>query len=558
MKKITIFVAILLLGIVLRFLWLDSIPNNLTMDEVNNGYTAYSLLKTGNDEWGQRLPILFRSVGDFKPPILIYLTVPSVAIFGLNEFAVRFPVALLSLIAMIVVYFLSKKHLFSQSPKWVHFFNMFLFATSPWMIIYSRSGYEAIVALSFFLINIYLLLEYFDNRKPILLFLSLLFAFLSAFTYHSFKLLVPLMNLALIALSWKQVLHIGQEIRKNKLIFSLILTFFILATIFFIKFFIFGPGSVRAKMVFISVDFEFNIALMERIRELSYGILNLPMLIFFWFKRYLDYFTPNFYLYSGSELTIPGHPGAGVTGIAVYILFLSGLARVLFSNSKDQTVSKKAKFILIIWLLFGFLPASLANNIQQPLRSVGASPSVLLISGMGLLTLVEILKNKLIRNLAILILLGIFTLDYIRFADFYLIHYPQELSEYRHYGWKQMYEYVSKVKDQYDNIYVDPRYGSIGRTTYSIPHLYFLFYSKYDPQTFQSSPLRKEFIGDFDKFKFLDIDWQGINKQGVNLYVASPWSFPDILKKDPYILYEVKFLNGVPALYAISNQNLPK
>lgn len=43
---------IFVLAVLLRFLYIDTIPNNLTMDEVNNGYTAYSLLKTGHDEWG--------------------------------------------------------------------------------------------------------------------------------------------------------------------------------------------------------------------------------------------------------------------------------------------------------------------------------------------------------------------------------------------------------------------------------------------------------------------------------------------------------------------------
>lgn len=123
---------IFVLAVLLRFLYIDTIPNNLTMDEVNNGYTAYSLLKTGHDEWGNFLPFSFRSVGDYKPPILIYLTVPSIALFGLNEFSVRFPVALASLFSLLFTFLLSKKFLFAKQPLWFHLFVLFLFATSPW------------------------------------------------------------------------------------------------------------------------------------------------------------------------------------------------------------------------------------------------------------------------------------------------------------------------------------------------------------------------------------------------------------------------------------------
>src|SRR4030042_566937 len=88
-------VIIFLIALLFRFYKLSSYPVSLSMDEVAIGYNAYSILKTGKDEWGQKLPLAFKSVGDYKPPVDIYLTVPSVWVFGLNEFGVRFPVALL-------------------------------------------------------------------------------------------------------------------------------------------------------------------------------------------------------------------------------------------------------------------------------------------------------------------------------------------------------------------------------------------------------------------------------------------------------------------------------
>jgi len=87
-------VLILFIAALLRLGNLGGNPPGLTPDEAALGYNAYSILKTGRDEYGQILPVVFKSFGDYKPELYVYLTVPSVAIFGLTEFAVRFPSAL--------------------------------------------------------------------------------------------------------------------------------------------------------------------------------------------------------------------------------------------------------------------------------------------------------------------------------------------------------------------------------------------------------------------------------------------------------------------------------
>ena len=52
--------------------------------------------------------ILFLPSGDYKPPLYIYAVVPSIWVFGLNEFAVRFPSAIAGTLLVIVTYFLIK------------------------------------------------------------------------------------------------------------------------------------------------------------------------------------------------------------------------------------------------------------------------------------------------------------------------------------------------------------------------------------------------------------------------------------------------------------------
>src|SRR3989338_992125 len=108
-KKLTIWL-IIIFGAVLRLWGLGGNPPGLYWDEVSLGWNAYSILKTGLDEHGRFLPIdTFFAFGDYKPPLYIYAVVPSIWIFGLNEFAVRFPSALAGTLLIVVTYLITKE-----------------------------------------------------------------------------------------------------------------------------------------------------------------------------------------------------------------------------------------------------------------------------------------------------------------------------------------------------------------------------------------------------------------------------------------------------------------
>src|SRR3989344_7497886 len=123
-------IPILLLSAFLRFYQLGSVPSGFINDEAAFGFNAYSLLKTGRDEFGQVWPVIFHSFGEGKLPVYIYLTMPSVAIFGLNEFAVRLPSAIFGVLTVWVV------------SRWSLLAALVL-ATMPWHIHFSRAAFEA-------------------------------------------------------------------------------------------------------------------------------------------------------------------------------------------------------------------------------------------------------------------------------------------------------------------------------------------------------------------------------------------------------------------------------
>ena len=53
-------ILILILAAVLRFYQLGQNPPSLDWDETAHGYNAYSILKTGRDEYGYKFPLYFR------------------------------------------------------------------------------------------------------------------------------------------------------------------------------------------------------------------------------------------------------------------------------------------------------------------------------------------------------------------------------------------------------------------------------------------------------------------------------------------------------------------
>src|SRR5689334_17239058 len=109
-------ILLTLIAAILRFYRLTDTPPSLNWDETSHGYNAFSILKTGKDEWGFSLPLIFRAFGDYKLPVYIYLTVIPVWLFGLTPFAVRFISVLAGILAIPGIYLLASE-LFNNFPS---------------------------------------------------------------------------------------------------------------------------------------------------------------------------------------------------------------------------------------------------------------------------------------------------------------------------------------------------------------------------------------------------------------------------------------------------------
>src|SRR5258708_36081811 len=93
--------GIIILAALLRLWQLGNVPISPDWDEAALGYNAYSIMHTGRDEYGKFLPIVLRSFDDYKPALYSNLAIPSIEIFGLNVFSVRFPSAIFVILAVL-------------------------------------------------------------------------------------------------------------------------------------------------------------------------------------------------------------------------------------------------------------------------------------------------------------------------------------------------------------------------------------------------------------------------------------------------------------------------
>ena len=193
MKNNLIIFLIIILAFFLRIYKITSIPPSLNWDETSIGYNAYSVLKTGRDEWGQFMPVHFKSFGEYKLPAQIYASIPAIAIFGLNDFGVRITPVVYGTMTILLLYFLVFE-IFKR--KDISFLSSFLLAVSPWHIQLTRASFESSFSLFWFILGVWLLIKGLKNGKWLVV--SMIPFVISVYTYNTARVFTPLFYLSFI------------------------------------------------------------------------------------------------------------------------------------------------------------------------------------------------------------------------------------------------------------------------------------------------------------------------------------------------------------------------
>lgn len=532
-----ILLAILVLASLLRFWAIGQNPPSLTWDEAAWGYNAYSLGIDGRDEFGRFLPIAYlESFGDYKPPMYAYLDIIPIKIFGLNEFAVRFPSALFGVLTVLLTYFLVKE-IFQNSKfknQYAIVSSLFL-ALSPWHIMLSRAAFEANVS-SFFIVSgvLFFLKGVRSNGK--LLTLSFICFVLSMYTFNTARVVSPLIGILLVCLFRKKLFNLKKEFLVAAIL-SLIL-FLPLAR------FLTSPGaSLRFREVNIFSDIgeidlsnseikNDNNAFFSKIIHNRRFIYSIDYL-----KHYFDNLSPNFLFGTGD-----GNPKFSIQEVGQLYLWdlpFLVLGLILIFRKKEGYW-----YILPLWLILAIIPAATARETPHALRTETTLPTFQIFVAYGLvnvfynLKLREKLKNSLVFLFALLLFI-----NFLYFIHGLFVHYPKEFSGEWQYGYKDSINYVSKIAGDYKQINVT---DVLGR-----PYIYYLFYGKVDPREFRKTVIitRDPLFGfvtvdGFSKYRF-GRNLDKLSKGKGNLYVAPP-SYG--ISKKSKVLKTFYLLNGDPVL----------
>lgn len=395
MNKKILISLILLLALVLRFWEFGNIPAGIYVDEAARGVNAYSLLKTGKDEYGKQFPVMMRSFGTYSSALYDYLTIVPVFFLGLNEVSVR----LISLISgMLLVGFV------------IWQFGLLLgliIAITPIFVFTSRIAYEPNLGLALLVIGSVLTFKTTRNAK--LLLISFPILSLSAYGYHAERFLALIIILFLTVKFWK-------KLPRNIVLISLILALAIQIPIFLVSF----TEGAYARLAGLSVEGT----IIDRV--LSFITL------------YIAYFSPD-NLFSRPD----PDPQRSFVDLSVFYwwMFIPFMFGILIFLKEKRWREINDQYFLVL-LLFSPIIGALTKDYFSTFRVLPFFLTIAWIISLGLRLLV---KSKYIYLLLVLISV----------LELYpnLVLLKHERSQNWNYEYKNLYEVLSNYNDK--NIIID-------------------------------------------------------------------------------------------------------
>lgn len=537
-KKILIFlILIVTIASILRLSGLGKVPASPDWDEVALGYNAYSIMQTGRDEYGKFLPIILRSFDDYKPALYIYFTIPSIAIFGLNIFAVRLPSVIFG-ISMVIGTFFLVKELFKKNN--LALLSAFLLAISPWHIQFSRIAFESNVGTS---LNIFGILFFLKGlKKPWFLILSALIMGLNVYMYQSEKVFVPLVLIALVYIFRKQFFAINKKYIIASLVILVIISLPLLHFTLTNK-----EALARARGVSIFSDqtlVERNAQKLVRDRKNKDNLgLILDNRRVEYAKNvvsgYLSHFDLNWLFITG-DIARHHAPNMGLMYLWELPFLLIGIYS-LSAGKYSKIFDKKERLFILLWFLLVPVPASITSGAPHAVRALHFLPILQILTAIGVISAFQKISNFTIRYAIFTLFFLFFIFNFLYYLNQYFVQQNYYTSEDWQYGYEKAIPITLKNQDKYEKIVVS------NQAPLDQSYMFFLFYLKYPSSLYQEET--KNSSGGFrenhkfGKYEFRPIVWEKEDKS-FNLFVGKPNDFAP----NANVLETVHYLDGKEAI----------
>lgn len=483
---------VLILAILLRTLNLGTLPATFFEDEVLSGYLGRYLWETGTDLYGNSWPLLyFNKFGDYYIILPMYLDGLSTYLFGMTWFATRLPTAILGSLAVVPVTILA---FWTFHSRKIAFLAGLMMAIAPWHIVLSRATTESVIEMTVILTSLVFLIFGWQKGKAGWLILSLVIAILAYFTYHTARIIMPLLWLGGLVIFWSQIMSSRwlKIISFGGLTSLIILTLFIASTPW-------GKGRFEQTSIFGDQS-----GVLARNQELIYSLGNNSVItarIFHnkitafgraYVSQYLSYFSP-LYLFTdqGWLDTRYAVPQAGPLLLTFGLLMLTLLIPIKTQLPKNQ----KMVWFLTWMLLITVVPASLTIIESPSIRR-----SVLMVVPLSIFVAYAFYRSWWIRvgRLPLTIFLTIILLlEAINFGFLYARQNDSFSSFYRSDGLPQLAEFLVDQSSSYDEMIVPNRQ--------TLPVYYLFAKQDYDPSWGDQFGFNFA-IDRMDKITFVDTD----------------------------------------------------
>lgn len=515
--------AIFVIVFFLRFYQLGAVPFGLYQDESAIGYNAYSILTTGKDEYGRSLPVYFKSFGDYKLPVYIYATVGSVALFGLNEFAVRFPSALFGSLSVIIFYLFVN---LLTKRKNIALIATALLAVNPWALHYNRATFEVSISLFFFILGALFLLIYFTKRQAGSFLFGTICFIIALYSYNLTRLLAPFLYIACLLFFTRAKEDKNSLSKKEFIVTAVISVIFLLP---FFASFLGSEGVTSAKGTLITSSAVVQAPLLEqRSYMMSFPFLakiffNIPVLtVWTYLQNITAYLSASFFFLVGSS-----HGNHSIGNVGYFYLFeLPFIVTGFFIFMQEK---KTWQLFLLTWMVIIIFVAALTRDVPHATRSFFLLVPLEIMSGVGFMAVFHWWKRMKIYWMKIgFIVMGSLLILYngvYYFASYY-IRFPIEYAKQWRSEDKQVSFFIRDNEQKYNKIIFDDPAGFM--------YTSYLFFAKYPAQVFQQSVVREKddsegfskvlSFGD-GKFIFKTVDWQKDYKPGV-LIITTPQRKP--------------------------------
>ncbi len=478
-KDTLLFIALFVVGVLVRVVCFGIVPGGLNQDEAFAGYEAYSLLHYGKDSAGYAFPCYFVSWGSGMNVLESYLAIPFVGLFGLSAVTIRLPQLLVGCISLPVVYLLLKD-IFNKTTA---FWGMGFMAVCPWHIMLSRWGLESNLAPGFLLFGLYFLIKGLKNNK--LLLLSALMYGTALYAYATTWAVVPLTLLVVAVYLYFK----GHKISLKWTLAAVLLLFLLALPL--LLFYLVNQGVIsEIKTAFFSAPK----LLYMRESEISLKNLVLP-------EAYEKVFNLVVKQEDGLPWNTPGTFGMFYRWTIPFAVI--GLARLLYAIIKrEKNKAADPKVILFIGLVCAFMICVMISGLNINKANM-LHMYVLLLIAIGLEQTSALLLNRPAFKCALVAGLA---LCFCWFSSFYFGMYNKTISVDFKSGLGEAVTFAKTLETH--EICVDP----------SIYHSQILFYDKtplpeylktVEFKNYPSAYLQAKSFGNY----FFNVDYSALDTQ---------------------------------------------